>query len=347
MYCDLCQTRKLRREFPSDTITDKCEHAPLHCLRCLTKHVQQFQKCSQCSECIKTDNPRYLQCLATLDSLFSKLAASPSTAEDVHSSTGSFTGSQTISVVMLGGDSTVVAYQPFMAILDLKIFVQQRLGPVPDKQRILYKEQELKTYLDSGKIATLQDYAVKPFSTLHLIVVLYEITNKSLDNVIFDLFWGYPVSGCDYLDASVLMYKGQSFQAVVDYRHTAFQGVFHSGDVMDHAKSLGHHTINVKLKSLPAAVDKLFFTLSAWNSPNISKYKNPSLRFFDAREPSKQLCSDHMQHAAYSQAIIMCSLCKINGMWKVFSLRKLSAGNARNYAPLQQTIGGIIAQGLC
>ena len=33
MYCDLCQTRKLRREFPSDTITDKCEHAPLHCLR--------------------------------------------------------------------------------------------------------------------------------------------------------------------------------------------------------------------------------------------------------------------------------------------------------------------------
>lgn len=45
---------------------------------------------------------------------------------------------------MLGGDSTVLAYQPFMAIRDLKIFVQQRLGPVPDKQRILYKEQELK-----------------------------------------------------------------------------------------------------------------------------------------------------------------------------------------------------------
>lgn len=33
MYCDLCQTRKLRREFPSDAITDNCEHAPLHCLR--------------------------------------------------------------------------------------------------------------------------------------------------------------------------------------------------------------------------------------------------------------------------------------------------------------------------
>ena len=45
---------------------------------------------------------------------------------------------------MLGGDSTVVAYQPLMAIQELKLSVQKRLGPVPDKQRILYKEQELK-----------------------------------------------------------------------------------------------------------------------------------------------------------------------------------------------------------
>ncbi|XP_029193251.2 uncharacterized protein LOC114959410 [Acropora millepora] len=347
MYCDLCQTRKLRREFPSDTITDKCEHAPLHCLRCLTKHVQQFHKCSQCSECVNTGNPRYLQCLATLENLFPKFTASPSAAKGVDPSTDSFTGNQTISVVMLGGDSTVLAYEPLMAIGDLKLFVQKQLGPVPEKQRILYKEQELKTNLDSGKCATLRDYAVKPFSTLHLVVVLYEINNDSLDNVIFDLFWGYPVSGRDYLDASVLLYKRHWFRSVVDYEQTVCKGVSHSGDVMDDAKRRGHHTISVKLKSLPAAVDKLFFTLSAYNSPNISKFKNPSLRFFDAREPNKQLCSDHMQHAAYSEAIIMCSLCKINGVWKVFSLRKCSAGNAENYTPLKKTIGSIIAQGLC
>ena len=196
------------------------------------------------------------------------------------------------------------------------------------------------------KLATLQDYAVQPFSTLHLIVVLYEI-NQSLDHAIFDLFWGYPSTGCDFLDASVLIYSGSYFRGLVDYRHQGFSGVSHSGDVMDHANCLGHHTIHVNLKSLPANVDKLFFTLSAWNSPNISRYKNPSLRFFDAKEPNKQLCSDQMQHAAYSQAIIMCSLSKIDGAWKVFSLRTLSAGNAKNYSPLQQTIGGIITQGLC
>ena len=197
-------------------------------------------------------------------------------------------------------------------------------------------------------MATLQDYGVQPFSSLHLIVMLYDIP-QSFDEVIFDLFWGYPKSGCDYLDASVLLYIDSSFVEVVDYSHRIAQtgGVRHSGDVMDHNKKLGHHTINIKLKSIAPHVNKLFFTLSAWNSPNISKYKKPSLRFFDAKEPNKQLCSDQLSHAAYSQAIIMCSLSKIDGSWKVFSLQKLSAGNAKNYTRLRQTIGSVIAQGLC
>lgn len=188
---------------------------------------------------------------------------------------------------------------------------------------------------------------MQPFSTVHLIVVLYEISDQSLDHTIFDLFWGYPSRGPDFLDASVLIYSGAYYVGLVDWCHRVFTGVSHSGDRMNPAKRLGHHKINVKLKSLPATVDKLFFTLSAWNSPNISKFKQPSLRFFDAKEPNKQLCSDQMQNAAHSQAIIMCSLSKINGAWKVFSLRTPSAGNAKNYGPLQQNILGIISQGLC
>ena len=56
-------------------------------------------------------------------------------------------GDKTISVVMLGGDSTVLEYQPHLTILSLKDFVKRRLGPDPDKQRLLYKEQELKVGL--------------------------------------------------------------------------------------------------------------------------------------------------------------------------------------------------------
>lgn len=166
------------------------------------------------------------------------------------------------------------------------------------------------------------------------------------------MFWGYPTKGRDYLDASVLFFSGNQFQKIADYRQKLrFSGaVYHFGDVMDDKKRRGHHTINVKLKSLPTYIDKLFFTLSAWNSPNISKYKNPSLRFFDAKEPTKQLCSDEMQKAAYSQAIIMCALLKIVRTWNVFRLKTLntlSAGNAKDYTPLKQTIGGIISERLC
>ena len=181
-----------------------------------------------------------------------------------------------------------------------------------------------------------------------MIVLLFAIPD-SFDHVIFDLYWGYPTKGRDYLDASVLIYSGNQFHEIADYRRTRrlAGAVYHSGDVMDDEKRLGHHTINVKLKSLPPDVDKLFFTLSAWDSPNISKYKNPSLRFFDAKEPTKQLCSDQMQKAAYSQAVIMCALLKIDGTWNVFRLNTLSAGNARNYTPLQQTISRIISERFC
>jgi len=253
----------------------------------------------------------------------------------------------TISVFMLGGDSTVFEYQPGMTVKDLKLLVKERLGTSPEKQRLLFKDQELKSFADS-KFTTLQDYNIQPFSTLYLIVLLYAIPD-SFDHVTFDLFWGYPTKGRDYLDASVLIYSGNQFQKIADYRgQQCFSGaVYHSGDVMDDGKNLGHHTINVKLKSLPPYIDKLFFTLSAWSSPNISKYKNPSLRFFEAKEPTKQLCSDHMQKAAYSQAIIMCGLSKIDGAWNVFRLSTLSAGNAENYTPLKQTISRIISERFC
>ncbi|KAJ7381006.1 hypothetical protein OS493_004601 [Desmophyllum pertusum] len=341
MFCKLCRQTKLRREFPLKTLTEECNHAPLHCLRCVTHFVKNANKCSQCSRHVAIDNACYCEFVETLERLFPE---SPHTLTET-AEVAPEDADQTISVVMLGGDCTVLQYRPGMTVKDLKLLVEKRLGPLPEKQRLLYKDQELKSYTDS-KLTTLQDYNVQPFSTLHLIVLLYAIPD-TFDHVIFDLFWGYPSKGCDYLDASVLIYSGKSFQGLVDYSHRVFTGVSHSGDVMDHARRLGHHTIDVKLKSLPSSVDKLFFTLSAWHSPNISKYKKPSLRFFDAKEPSKQLCSDQMQHAAYSRAIIMCSLSKIDGAWKVFSLRTPSAGNAKNYSPLQQNINGIISQGLC
>jgi stress response protein SCP2 len=199
----------------------------------------------------------------------------------------------------------------------------------------------------NNEVLKLKDYHVQPNSTIYLLVLLYAKQNE-LDNVVFDFFWKYPHSGCNYLDASVLLYSGSQFVEVIDSKHTASQscsGVKHSGDVMDHAKRSGRHSINVSIKSIPVHINKLVFTLSARNSPNISKYPNLSLKFFDANFPDKQLCSDDISHAVYSQAVIMCCLTNRGSGWQVLSLKNLSAGNAKNYEPLKKSIVGLIGKG--
>ena len=111
-------------------------------LQCVANHVEKFHKCSQCLQAVSTSDPRYLECLATLKNLFPKYTTPDATPE--YAEMSSLESNQTISVVMLGGDSTVVEYKPSMTIHYLKSFVQIRLGPAPQKQRLLYKEQELK-----------------------------------------------------------------------------------------------------------------------------------------------------------------------------------------------------------
>ena len=201
-------------------------------------------------------------------------------------------------------------------------------------------------YQESGQRSLLSHFSVKPNSTIQLVVLLFAIPSN-FDHVVFDLFWGYPTSGRDYLDASCLMFNGTSYYGRCDYRcRHKYQAISHSGDLMDNVNKIGHHTINVSLLSLPSDITHLFFTLSAWNSPNISRYPNPSLRFYEQANPDKDLCKTTFQHAAYSQAVIMCSVSKGKyNRWEIFENGKLSAGNAKNYEPLKSTIQSLIRQG--
>lgn len=198
-----------------------------------------------------------------------------------------------------------------------------------------------------GKVAQLSDFAVPANATLYLMVLLYSIP-ETFDHVVFDLYWGYPVSGPDFLDASCLVYKGTTFIGVCDYRRRVVvsNAIRHSGDIMDKYQRKGHHTINVHLKQIPSDVTKMFFTLSAWNSPNISRYPNPSLKFYQADKPNVDLCKTTFTHAGYSQAVVMCSLSRASdGTWQIYESGKVSAGNAKRYAPLQSTIVGLINSG--
>lgn len=200
---------------------------------------------------------------------------------------------------------------------------------------------------------------MKPNATVCLVVCLFSIPDN-LEHVIFDLFWGYPVENDihpiirllfgnmamrDYLDASCLMFQGTSFCGVVDFSHSTKPGINHSGDIMDDTNRIGHHTIDLHLGKIPKNITHLFFTLSAWRSPTISKFRNPSLKFYDAINKKKDLCSTSFTHANSSQAVIMCSLSKKNGRWQIYESGKLSAGNAKDYDPLVNTIKNLISDG--
>lgn len=203
----------------------------------------------------------------------------------------------------------------------------------------------LQIFKSNGLPLTLLDNNIPPYATLYLVVLLYAIP-EAFDHVVFDLYWGYPYSGRDYLDASCLVYQGTQFLYLADYRKRNLNGITHSGDVMNDYARTGHHTIHVYLKQLPNNVTHLFFTLSAWNSPNIAKYPNPSLKFYEASNTKKDLCKTTFTHAGNSQAVVMCSVSKNSlGRWEIYESGKLSAGNARHYAQLKSTISNLIKTG--
>lgn len=198
----------------------------------------------------------------------------------------------------------------------------------------------------NGGYTTLSDHGVKPNSTICLVICLFSIPDN-FDDVVFDLYWGYPYQKTDFLDASCLIFNGTTLQKVVDYNHRHATAIRHSGDVMDNVHRIGHHTINVSLKNIPSNVTHLFFTLSAWNSPNIAQYPNPSLKFYDATKPGKDLCKTTFHHARNSQAVVMCSVSRNSqGRWEIFESGQLSAGNAKNYSSLVSTIQQLISRGV-
>ena len=201
-------------------------------------------------------------------------------------------------------------------------------------------------FTDAKAAATLGYYQVQPTSTIHVRRLLYSAP-KDLDKVVFDLYWGYPSRRRDYLDASVLIFERHKYVGVLDYLHTSFPPAMrHSGDLMNDRNRTGHHFINVDLHKIPANITHFFFTLSAWNSPTVSRYPNPSLRFYKQSEPGKMLCEDTITKLNYSQAIVMAWMTRQGGHWCVFSAGKPSAGNAKYYKCLVSTIQGIISNGV-
>lgn len=226
------------------------------------------------------------------------------------------------------------------------------------------------TRLSNSNPATLKDFCVKPNSKIQLVRLLYAIP-QNIDKVVFDLNWEYPtetdlLEGTekrDYLDASCLIFEGEKCVRTIDfvqknalmqamlqkYKNKGIKqqewGVKHSGDRMDDRKRIGHHFIDVSINDIPENVTNLFFVLSAWNAPTISRYPNPSLSFYEKSNPEANLCSTTFTHASDHSAVVMCSLSRSKNGWVVYENGQTSSGNAKDYDPIKMTIQKLIQEG--
>src|SRR6218665_235755 len=192
-------------------------------------------------------------------------------------------------------------------------------------------------------MSRLSDYEVKPFSTIHLMVLLYAVPD-TLNHVIFDLSWNYPSHGRDFLDASCLMFIKDEWYGYEDWRSKNKRSwAWHSGDKMDASRKIGRHRIEAKLKEIPLCVSHLVFTLSSFKAPTIAAFRKPSLKFYDATDDTQELCQTSFENAANSQALIICCLSRTkDNNWKIDEGGRASAGNVRNYRLLTNTIEQLI-----
>jgi len=196
--------------------------------------------------------------------------------------------------------------------------------------------------------------------------VVVEAEANALDDVLLSLSWTFPrrrLSGqgdreVDYLDGSCLIYAEDRLLEVVDYRGpqsihgervssasgwSAGSGdraaIVHSGDVMSDYG--GKHALRLRLSMLPASVTDCIFTLSAYNSRDLSKFVAPSMRIFDETCPEHLLSVYSVADAGTSSAVVVCTLTREGASWSVRAHNRLAEATVRDYAPMEAVVSTV------
>ncbi|CAG8447106.1 15141_t:CDS:2 [Dentiscutata erythropus] len=346
MRCAECEINKLSKEFPSDTISKLCKHIPTWCLKCLIGCLEKPDNkdgplCPQCNVML---TPKELEVLKITWEKAPFLVEIPhlnnvKNNKEVAEEKGEFY------VALLNGQKYPFGFEQVKTVRALKQALVQKIGVESRKQKLIFEGVELKdAKAKGGGEMRLVEYGVREGSHIQLIVVLYSITKDvSIANLSFNLHWGFPVTGQDFLDGTCLIYAGRELWKTYDYAHQFYPSIpyiRHSGDIIDNANRRGNHIITIKLDQLPPEITKLYFILSAWECPNIGHFRDPSFLLFDEDSPEKeQLCDYAIQTAATSQAVIMCYVSRsIDDTWEVIPVGRLSNGNAQDYTPVEISI---------
>ncbi|CAG8655214.1 1090_t:CDS:2 [Acaulospora morrowiae] len=342
MICSKCEISKLSREFPESTIGSKCAHIATWCLECLVEYLRKEEQ-NKCPECgVELAEQEIHNHYLYWDKASFKIDIENVTQTYAELSGQNDINSEDFYVVLLNGKKITLKIRDITTVKDLKYALRAEISVDITKQKLIYKDVELNDLRDDGiNNSTLEDYEIRANSHVQLIVVLYSITkDQALTNLAFDLYWGFPDSGQDFLDGTCLIYAGDRLWKKYDYLSTFYPPIpyiKHSGDVIDEYQ--GHHKITARLNELPDNVGQLYLILSSWRSPTIGHFRNPSFKLYDEGDPEKQLLDYTINRAANSQAVIMCLINRTKGgMWSVIEVGEMSIGNAKNYDPIEKNI---------
>ncbi|CAG8564877.1 16237_t:CDS:2 [Funneliformis caledonium] len=336
MNCTNCKIDKLSREFPSDTIGKNCFHMPSFCLRCIIENLDVKKSKLICPECkghlsdqeIKKLNLAWENAPFKIDPWKFSTITQRDNLNNLEK--GEFF------VVLLNGTKLQFRLDKIKTVVALKEAIEEQTNVEVKKQRLIYKDVELHTHSRNAP-NQLSEYSIVTGSHLQFMVLLYSISKElSINELTFDLNWGYSSCIVDFLDGTCMLYTGSCLWRIFDYskkRYDDIPHMSHSGDVLD------SNNKRANLAFMPATVTKLYFVLSSFGSPDIGSVKDPSFKLFDPSNPNVQLCSYTLKSAAKSRAVIVCVVEKSRfGNWNIFEIGKLSDGYADNYTPITNTI---------
>lgn len=340
MQCLKCGEVRLSSEFPTRT-GKSCAHPSLWCLECTISN----SKDGKCPECHTTLSQRDIQQLGsffniiTQDDKFNPPIVVPLEVKEGF-----------ITVTLLTGENSRFPYDSKATVEGLQNLVATSLHVPARHQKLMYKNSDVKIYNKNGKALTLLESGLQPGAMLQCMRLMYAIgRNSGLNKVVFELQWGYPPSGRDYLDGSCMVYSKQKLQFSIDYSNwkvsSTGEDLYHSGDIMNHTTRTGKHTINLSLKNLPEHISHLFFVLSAYKCNDLSLFPNPTVSLCKKWDP-RPLCEYSLTSAGKTQAVIMCCLIRNDeGGWTVLAIGKPAQGNVKNYSDIHQSIMSLFNSG--
>lgn len=336
MNCENCKSSKLLHEFPNVKDLD-CDHPFSYCLLCLS----ELEVCPE-ESCAKKFSDQERQGLIAGAKL-TTVAFDPRYSPQYNPSNATY---DELTITMLDGTSSQIEATPTTKISDLRLRAAEGVGKEKNYVKLIYGTKELKDHED-GKETFCENYITGESRTLLLIVVMISIkAGDDLDKVLFHIHWDYPEAHEDMLDATCFCYDktGKKLERV-NYSHkkSADNAIKHSGDpAVDPKGQCGDHKIEVLVKSLKPECFKVFFTISAFVSRSLGKYRSVSVSLVDERRPTEELAPVFtLKNSTESKSVLLCYLSKIESGWEIIESGASLEGNATDYTPIETYLSSL------